>query len=197
MHDSTISTRLTHSQLRSAIETSVDNGPANIDMIDWMGRTALELIGQAGLGYSFDPLVADSMDEFAGAVKSFGYVTLLPHLLSRLPHFSPRHTSRPALVKTDHLRRLLPYLPDIGSPAFRAKLVDMIPHDGVQLMKKFIDAMYRRSIEIYREKIRALELGDEEVTKQVGEGKDVMSLLRELRPFFLQRRFTDCMVSEG
>ena len=44
-------------------------------MLAWMGRTALELIGQAGLGYSFDPLVADSMDEFAGAVKSFGYVT--------------------------------------------------------------------------------------------------------------------------
>ena len=44
-------------------------------MLAWMGRTALELIGQAGLGYSFDPLVADCMDEFAGAVKSFGYVT--------------------------------------------------------------------------------------------------------------------------
>ena len=85
-------------------------------------------------------------------------------------------------MKTDHLRRLLPSLPDIGSPAFRAKLVDIIPHEGVQLMKKFIDAMYRRSIEIYREKIRALELGDEEVTKQVGEGKDIISILRTCAP---------------
>ena len=32
---------------------------------------ALELIGQAGLGYSFDPLTADSSDEFADAVKAF------------------------------------------------------------------------------------------------------------------------------
>ena len=39
-----------------------------------MSRTALELIGQAGLGYSFDPLVSDSPDEFTLAVKSFAYV---------------------------------------------------------------------------------------------------------------------------
>ncbi len=42
-----------------------------LDMLSWMGRTALELIGQAGLGYSFDPLTADSPDSFAEAVKAF------------------------------------------------------------------------------------------------------------------------------
>lgn len=40
-------------------------------MLNWMGRTALELIGQSGLGYSFDPLVADSSDEFLTAIKAF------------------------------------------------------------------------------------------------------------------------------
>ena len=29
-------------------------------MMNWMTRVALELIGQGGLGYSFDPLVTDS-----------------------------------------------------------------------------------------------------------------------------------------
>lgn len=36
-----------------------------------MGRTALEFVGQAGLGYSFDPLVNDKADEFASSLKSF------------------------------------------------------------------------------------------------------------------------------
>ena len=36
-----------------------------------MGRTALELVGQGTLGYSFDPLTADSRDEYAEAVKAF------------------------------------------------------------------------------------------------------------------------------
>ena len=42
-----------------------------MDMLTWMGRTALELIGQAGLGYSFDPLVADKPDDYATAIKQF------------------------------------------------------------------------------------------------------------------------------
>lgn len=39
-------------------------------MLVWMGRAALELIGQGGLGYSFDPLVADMKDTFGQALKS-------------------------------------------------------------------------------------------------------------------------------
>lgn len=36
-----------------------------------MGRTALELMGQAGLGYSFDPLTEERSDAFGNALKSF------------------------------------------------------------------------------------------------------------------------------
>ena len=36
-----------------------------------MGRAALELLGQGALGYSFDPLVDDTTNDFAEAVKSF------------------------------------------------------------------------------------------------------------------------------
>lgn len=79
----------------------------------------------------------------------------------------------------DHLRRLLPYIPDVGSPAMRAKLVEMIPHEGLRNMKTFIDALRMQSLAVYRQKQRALEHGDEAVLKQVGEGKDVMSILSE------------------
>ena len=61
----------------------------------------------------------------------------------------------------------------------------MFPHDGVQEVKRFIDTMYRRSIEIYRGKLRALELGDEAVIKQVGEGNDIMSILSTLAVYCL------------
>ena len=36
-----------------------------------MGRTALELVGQGMMGYSFDPLVEEVHNDFAEAVKSF------------------------------------------------------------------------------------------------------------------------------
>ena len=45
-----------------------------IDMLTWMGRTALELVGQGGLGYSFDPLVANTHNDFGEAIKTFLYV---------------------------------------------------------------------------------------------------------------------------
>ena len=41
-------------------------------MLSWMGRTTLEVLGQAG--YSFDPLTEDRPDEFANAVKDLLYV---------------------------------------------------------------------------------------------------------------------------
>ena len=53
------------------------DGPKNIDILSWMGRTALELIGQAGLGYSFDPLVEDREDPYGQAVKALVYVSIL------------------------------------------------------------------------------------------------------------------------
>lgn len=43
-------------------------------MLQWMGRTALELIGQGGLGYSFDPLTKNVMNEFAETIKQVAYV---------------------------------------------------------------------------------------------------------------------------
>lgn len=53
-------------------QTEKTAGPAvELDMLSWMGRTTLEVLGQAGLGYSFDPLTEDVADEFASAVKSF------------------------------------------------------------------------------------------------------------------------------
>lgn len=36
-----------------------------------MGRCALELVGQGGLGYSFDPLVINTHDSYGDALKEF------------------------------------------------------------------------------------------------------------------------------
>lgn len=51
-----------------------------VDVLDWMSRAALELIGQAGLGYSFDPLVEDMKNEFGDALKRLMYVLLIVYL---------------------------------------------------------------------------------------------------------------------
>ena len=35
-----------------------------------MSRTALELVGQGGLGYSFDPLIENTRNSFGEALKA-------------------------------------------------------------------------------------------------------------------------------
>lgn len=40
-------------------------------MLQWFGRTALELVGQAGLGFSFDPLTEDHIERpYVKAIKN-------------------------------------------------------------------------------------------------------------------------------
>ncbi|CCM01002.1 uncharacterized protein FIBRA_03050 [Fibroporia radiculosa] len=124
-------------KLRVAIERQVASGPQEIDMLDWMSRTALELIGQGGLGYSFDPLVEDVKNDYGDALKS-----IAPNLGRILPM----------------VRLILPFI-------------------EVQAVRNTVDTMDRRSREIYEGKKAALREGDEAVLQQLGEGKDIMSIL--------------------
>ena len=48
----------------------MSNGPEEINVADWMGNLALELIGQAGLGYSFGTLEGRD-DEFSRTLKEW------------------------------------------------------------------------------------------------------------------------------
>ena len=42
-----------------------------------MGRATLEMLGQAGLGYSFDDFEGDSTDDYGESMTKFLYVPLL------------------------------------------------------------------------------------------------------------------------
>ena len=46
------------------------SGPQEINVADWMGKVALELLGQAGLGYSFGTL-ENRNDQFCAAIKEY------------------------------------------------------------------------------------------------------------------------------
>ncbi|KAI8972821.1 cytochrome P450 [Trametes punicea] len=143
-------------KLQAAIEARVRTAPAEIDMLNWMGRTALELIGQAGLGHSFDPLKEDvTPDVYAEAIKA--YV--------------------PALYELSVFRWTLPYLVHLGTPAFRRQLIRWLPMQRLHKLQDVVDTMHRRATEIYLEKKARLAKGDEALIQQVGEGKDIMSIL--------------------
>ena len=68
-------------------------------------------------------------------------------------------------------------LVEIGSPAFRRFILDLIPHKKLQSLKNVIDTMTKKSSEIFNSKKQALQAGDEAVVQELSEGKDIMSIL--------------------
>ncbi|KAH9941843.1 cytochrome P450 [Epithele typhae] len=141
--------------LRQAIEMRMEDGEAEVNMVGWMGRTALELVGQAGLGYSFDPLIEDSTDPFAEALK--GLMPCLSELIP-WPLFFPLAEK---LVPESWLR----------------PIADMLPWPALHRLCHYTDVMHEKSLEIIANKRRAIGAGDDALKREVGEGKDIISLL--------------------
>ncbi|OBZ67681.1 hypothetical protein A0H81_12357 [Grifola frondosa] len=141
-------------KLCDAIESRVSAGDGEVDMLGWMGRAALELIGQAGLGYSFDPLVENVPNPYGDAIKNFF----------------------PVLSRLLTLRRMVPFIPQVGPASLRRKIMEMF-HKGVKQLISIVDAMHTHSTEIFEKKKEALKRGDEAISQEIIEGKDIMSIL--------------------
>ncbi|TFY67960.1 hypothetical protein EVJ58_g1307 [Rhodofomes roseus] len=145
---------ITH-KLRDALKSRLQNGPKDVDVHDWMGRTALELVGQGGLGYSFDTLVEDSKDEYGQALKRFAPLVSTVSLVGGVVS--------PSMKLPKWLRRTI---------------VESFPAGTrIERLKKVVDTMDGNARAIYTAKRCSLEKGDAEVVKQVSAGKDIISVL--------------------
>ncbi|KAH0585127.1 hypothetical protein H2248_008386 [Termitomyces sp. 'cryptogamus'] len=106
-----------------------------IDILHWISRAALEIIGQSALGYSFDPLVEGAKPHPFGAAKEFS----------------------PATDDLLFLREyLLQNLIKIGPPYFRRFIIDHCPWKNPRRIRDVIDTMDRVTTHIFEEKKRAL-----------------------------------------
>ncbi|KAH9941830.1 cytochrome P450 [Epithele typhae] len=125
-----------------------------VDINGWMGHITLEMLGQAGLGYSFDDFTDDKTDTYGESIKLF-----FPKLSAT--RFYNLFTAR-----------LSWYLPD---PVIR-QIGRSAPTKGIRDVMKISDTMMQRSKEIVAEKKAKLEKGDAALKHEVGEGKDIMSI---------------------
>ncbi|KIJ63129.1 hypothetical protein HYDPIDRAFT_113701 [Hydnomerulius pinastri MD-312] len=141
--------------LRDSIAEQVKRGPQEINMLEWLTRTALELVGRSGLGTSFDDLKGDATNPYPKAIEDLS----------------------PSLFRTVPIRQFLPYLVKLGPASFRRFVVNNLPWKDVQEIRRIVDVMDKTSIEVFEAKKKALAEGDEAVMQQVGQGKDIMSIL--------------------
>ena len=65
-------------QLRDVLARRIKAGEGELDMSAWMGRAAMEYIGQCGMGYKFDSLEDGKPNRYLEASKGVGYVRFFP-----------------------------------------------------------------------------------------------------------------------
>ncbi|TFK25131.1 cytochrome P450 [Coprinopsis marcescibilis] len=126
-------------KLRDSIKLEVTKGKAEFDLLEWMSRTALELIGQSGWGASFDDLQPDSdLHPYYKSMKDY-------------MHF---------IIKTTPARLLvLPYFSNFGPPGLRRFIVDMFPWKPLHRLRDIVDTIHSTSLKLYKEKLQVLEKG--------------------------------------
>ncbi|EIM84997.1 cytochrome P450 [Stereum hirsutum FP-91666 SS1] len=148
--------RISH-QFTDILNKKIDqsDGSAEIDALDWNTRVALELIGQGGLGHSFNSLDEHSESRYSTALK-----TLVP-----------------TLTKLNLWRQVFPWVADLGTPALRRWIGTNLPWPDLNRVVYLTDIMEETSKTIFYSKKAALERGDDAVALQVGEGRDIMSVL--------------------
>ncbi|KAI0318198.1 cytochrome P450 [Amylostereum chailletii] len=129
-------------------------GTQEIDMLDWMGKLALELIAQAGLGYTFKALEGENSD-FGQALKSF----------------------IPLASRTQIWRRWLPHLNSVFPARLLRFTATHVPWPDVQSLVQVADTIYSTSKSAWEEKKEAAARGEEAVVNQLGGGKDIMSII--------------------
>ncbi|KAF9533504.1 cytochrome P450 [Crepidotus variabilis] len=144
-------------KLRSALAHRLKGGPKEIEMLAWISRTALEILGQSGLGHSFDSLTEDvATHPFALALKRL----------------------QPAAGRIQVTRNyLLTWVVKIGSPSFRRFMMDLIPYKNLHEIRDVADVLHQTSLKIYDSKKKALAMGDGALSEQIARGKDIMSVL--------------------
>jgi hypothetical protein len=142
----------------------------------WITRTALELIFQGGLGYSIDSLGDDSdLHPYSVAAKQLTYVTFFSFMRGVITLLRS-----PVMFTMIFFRNyLLTTFVKLGPPRFRRFLVDLLPFKNARRLRDIIDIIHNTSVEILEAKRRALKEGDEAVAKQIGRGKDIISILSE------------------
>ena len=102
---------------------------------------------------------------------------------------------RPVLFTMISIQDYLPILAKIGPPRFRRFIVNHLPFKNVKRLRDIVDTIYETSVGIFRAKERALQEGDEVLMKQIGKGKDIISILSMCILMFDRNRFIDFHIS--
>ncbi|KAI0642535.1 cytochrome P450 [Trametes meyenii] len=141
-------------ELTDTLRSQVPPEGTEVEISEYLSRFALEAVGRTALGYSFGPLDLHGTD-YSRALKEFG----------------------PTLVKLHLWRPILPWLKRLFPLSFLRFAASVFPWRVVRHMQAISDNVYETSRRVLRRKEELLKQGDAVMQQEIGEGKDLMSIL--------------------
>ncbi|KXN84324.1 putative cytochrome P450 4d20 [Leucoagaricus sp. SymC.cos] len=147
------------SKLCKVLKKKLESGPQEIDILHWISRTALEIIAQSGMGYSFDSLEDDENSHpYSKSVKRFTILTGGP-----VGFFASRY--------------IFPLAAKFNFPRIKRFIVERIPFQRVRDLTDVIDTMHLTSLEIIRAKQEAMASPKPEIVAEIASKTDIISIL--------------------
>ncbi|KXN84323.1 Cytochrome P450 3A16 [Leucoagaricus sp. SymC.cos] len=146
-------------RLRKVLKKKLESGPQELDILHWVTRTALELIAQSGMGYSFDSLEDDeNFHPYSASVKRFTALVGGP-------------------VGFLASRYIFPLAAKFNFPRLKRFIVKQIPSQRVRDLTDVVDIMHSTSLDIIKAKQEAMASPHPEVAAEIASKKDIISIL--------------------
>ncbi|KAJ3560047.1 hypothetical protein NP233_g11086 [Leucocoprinus birnbaumii] len=146
-------------RLQMVLRKKVENEPQEIDLLHWITRTAVELIGRSGMDYSFDPLVDDTdQHPYSRSVKKLAVLV-----------------GGPAGFLAGQY--ILPFAEKFNCPRIKRFIVEQIPLKPVQDLIQVTDIIHQTSLEIIKTKQDAMTSPYPEIVAEMANKKDIISIL--------------------
>ncbi|KAJ6536946.1 cytochrome P450 [Mycena capillaripes] len=135
------------------IGPNVFHGPRTLDLNSILSRTSLELIGQTGIGYSFDSMLShrEHDDQYAAALRAMF----------------------PTAFKMQLAVPLLPLIVKLFSPKFLRTMINFVPWPALHQLRDIVDLMDATATKLVYDRKAAIRSGKVDLNG----GNDIMSLL--------------------
>ncbi|VDB89892.1 unnamed protein product [Peniophora sp. CBMAI 1063] len=142
-------------ELREILTADIKRtGREETDIVEIMGRAALELISQAGFGYTFGVLNGTDTD-YSYAVKRI------------IPNGAKLFKYRPFIPFLTH-----------NFPGWLLRTVGkLIPMDSLQQQFNLVDTLTMAAEQIWEDKKRAHAMGEKASNSEMSQGRDILSIL--------------------
>ncbi|CUA70970.1 Cytochrome P450 4F22 [Homo sapiens] [Rhizoctonia solani] len=125
-----------------------------LDMFKWLNVTALEMMGQAGFGHSFNASEPN---------------------IQGVDYLDASHDIRTLIFKLWYVTPILPGLVRIGSPRFRRAIVGFLPSSSIRALRNAVDVLSDVAVKIYHLKKGEFDKRSPNLDGHLG--RDIMSSL--------------------